>query len=477
MAEFYSWPQAPLLLLSAIFVLCALSQTVAAVMSFYRRAHGRGWLAECLLELAVLAQVFACSLLHGQAINFYELFIPPTGYGSARVAVFAMVVLLAVIVTLQTRQPSPLLNVLVAGLTLPISETAAGFAFAYLFVFAVIFWVARSFCVCRIRYREIRENPSVLSVKSAMDSLRTGIMFFEDDGFIVLSNTQMQRLMVAITGEIRRNGRHFHKLLMDGEIEPGCRTTMFEGHNVCLLPDGSVWMFTTGEISVKGKKYTQVTATNISERWKLTAELQAQNEELAQRQRELDEEIANLHILSHERETQRARMRAHSVLGERLALLLHAIRGEQALSHDFLRSMSQGLLDEIKAAQDAPCPQDSLDSLKQEFETIGVEILATGELPVDDETAGLFVDIIREATTNAVRHGFATQVEILMDVSESGSKLAITDNGKTPKDDIRDGSGIQEMREKIKHIGGTLTIAAHPRFVIAVEIPGGQKDV
>jgi signal transduction histidine kinase len=298
--------------------------------------------------------------------------------------------------------------------------------------------------------------------------LHTGVLFFEEDGFIVLSNEQMQRLMIAITGRIRRNGKEFYKLLTIGEIEPDCLATRFEDHDVCLLPDGSVWMFNAKELYIGRKKYTQLTATNITERWGLITELQTQNEELMQRQKELGETIDNLHILSRERELQKARMRAHDILGERLTLLLHTIRGEQALDYAMLRSMSHGLLDEIRIGQITPSPADALDNIKQEFETIGVEVLINGKFPEEDVKAKLFVDIIREATTNAVRHGLATKVQICMADSDGGDKLVITDNGHPPSSGIKEGGGITGMREKIKPFGGTLTLTIQPNFVLTV---------
>jgi signal transduction histidine kinase len=356
-------------------------------------------------------------------------------------------------------------------LTLPELEQLPGGAFTTLFLAALIFWLIRSVCAGMSRYKYIATNISALSVKNAVDSLFTGLMYYEENGFILLSNTRMQSLMTAITGRVRRNGRLFYRMLLNEEIEPGCRIASFEGHRVCLLHDDSAWMFTASVLFIRKKRYTQLTATDISERWKLTEELQSQNEELKQRQRELDDTIANLHILSHEQETQKARMRAHDILGERPSLLLRTVRSEQALDFTLLLSLSQGLMDEIKAVESALSPEDAFDILKREFETIGVEIVLDGELPGDGVKSLLFVEIIRESVTNAVRHGLATQVTVRIDESPAGLRMEITDNGRLLSDTITEGGGIRGMKEKIKPFGGVLSITTQPGIKLKVDLP------
>jgi len=298
----------------------------------------------------------------------------------------------------------------------------------------------------------------------------TGVMFCQNNGFTLLVNVRMQHLMTEITGKTQRNGRHFFKLLSSGEVEPGCDATWFKEQNVIILPDESAWHFSMNELPVGRKKYIQLAATDISDQWKLTAELHAQNDLLLQRQGELNETIANLHILSREREMQKAKMRAHDVLGKHLTVLQGTIFGNQAPDYDLLRSLSQGLLDDLKKANDEPTPQDELGALTQLFGAIGVEVVASGSLPEDPEKGRLFVDIAREAINNAVRHGFATRVMIAMDESGNETSLEITDNGYPPLT-IKEGGGISGMRKKVELFNGIMHVFLVPQFVISVCLP------
>ncbi len=475
MAEFYLWSNEVSYFVTLTLALGVLSQAVTAALCFYRHPRNRVRILESLLEAAVLASVFVCSLLQGARREaWYIGILVPTGFGGWRVALFATIVILAAAIVILSRKPAPLSAVVLAGLTLPIMETVTGNAFAYIYIAAILLWLARSVFL-NIRYfREVRTGFSALSIKQSIDSLPAGVMFCEKDGYILLINNQMQRLMTDISGTIWRNGRKFYGSLVLGNIDPRCQITWIGGENVVILPDGTAWKFALADVLVKKKVYTQITASDITDEWKLTVQLQPQNEELQKRQEELTSTIASLHLLSRERETQRAKMRAHDILGQRLTLMLRAIRSGGSPDYDLLRTLSQGVLDELKAAHAGPSPQDEIDALIQTFASIGVEILVDGSLPGDAAKGQLASDIIREAVTNAVRHGLATQVNIHMDDLDGDFHLRITDNGHPPAGPIREGGGLGGIRRKLEPFEGLLHIDSYPRFVLAVNIPGGD---
>ncbi|NLA26614.1 MAG: hypothetical protein GX878_04395 [Firmicutes bacterium] len=478
MAEFYTWPDAARLLLTLFIALAVLLQTLAVVLSFYRHPGKRSRFFENLLELSVLLQILACSLLHGQVVQSLSItFIAPTGYGALRIALFAAVLPVAAAVLAMTKKPWPLLIVLASALTLPLMESAFGNTFAYLFLAALIFYLVRSIYICFLRYREINRNLSALSIKYMIDSLHTGLLFSESDGFTVLANEQMQRLMQRISGRVRRNANQFYELLASGNTKEDCKKAEFEGQIVCLLPEGEAWMFTKTGLEIRGGSYIQLTATDITKRWALTAQLQRQEEELKKKGEELSQAIATLHILSRERVTQRAKMQAHDVLGQRLTLLLRTIRSEQAPDYDLLRSLSQGLLEDLRGGEKRPSPQDELESLRQVFGSIGVDIELDGELPADHTRGCLFTDIIRKSVTNAVHHGFATKICVRIELSGGRYHLKVTNNGHPSLQPIVEGGGMEGIRKALEPYGGVIDVTAYPRFALTVDLPGGEADV
>ncbi|MDR1664914.1 MAG: hypothetical protein LBR83_08360 [Clostridiales bacterium] len=431
MAAFYQWPRAVCYLFTFILALCVLFQTATMAACFYQYDKKRNRFPKTLLELFILVHILYCALIHGRAMHGYETGILVTaGYDILRADIFA-----------------------------------------FLYVAVVLFWLIRSVASVFSRYKKIKSRISAMSVKNAIDALSTGILFCEENGFAVLANRQMQRLMVAFTGKIHRNGKQFYNQLMSGETKPGQGFVKFEGRNVSLLPDGSAWMFTVSELRIKGKTYYQLTATDITERWKLTSELNAQNEELMKRRAELNGEIANVHALSRERERQRAKMRAHDILGARLTFMLRAVQSNQPLDCAKLKDMSRRLPDDLAAARQDPSPRDRIDALTQAFASIGVEVIWDGDLPEKDSAGQFAADVAREAVTNAVRHGFATRVNIHMD-STDGFKMKVTDNGRPPAGKITEGGGISGLREKVKRCNGTVEVVFSPQFVLSVYLPG-----
>ncbi len=478
MAEFYTWPEQAHLLLTLLLVLSVLFQCLTLVFSFHRYPRGQGWFFENLLELWVLFQILICSLLHGQFLNMYgNGLIAPTGYGFLRIVCFAAIVLTAATLLVMTEKPGPILIVVAASLTLPVMEAMFNHSFAYLYLAAMLFWLARGIRLSHLRYKEIRTGLSALSVRETIDSLHTAVLFGEPDGFILLSNVQMQRMMKTVSGKVQRNGNCFYEQLAVGALKEDCHRELFEGQIVCLLPDETAWMFTRTVLRIKKKEYIQLTATDISQYWLLTVELRQRQKQLKKKGDELSEAMETLHILGHEREVQKAKMRAHDVLGQRLSMLLRTMRSAQTLDYDLLRSLSRGLLDDLKLDQGRPLPQEELDGLRQAFGSIGVNIVLMGKLPENREKERLFVDIIREGVTNAVRHGFATVILIRVDFSESHHHLKITDNGYPPAQPILEGGGLQGMRRKLEPYGGVLSVTSQPRFLLQVDLPGGEMGV
>jgi len=430
MAEFYAWPWPAHFVVSLLLALCVLTQTVAVILSWLNRK--RRILA--LLEACILALILFCALLYGQIIMGVESgFIASVGYGALRINI-------------------------------------EGRAHAWVFVAAMLFLLARGVYTGLRRYRKLRTGISSLSIQNAVDFLRSGILFSRPDGFVLLANAQMRQLMMTLTGKMQHNGLEFFCMLTAGTLEPGCRKAELEGQFICLLPDGSAWMFVRTELRIGQKNYIELTATDVTEHWELTAQLQRQNSQLEKKRDELKATIANLHILSRDNETQKAKMRTHDILGQRLSLLLRSIRNAQTPDYDLLRSLAQGLMGELAAGGD-PSPQDFLENLRREFGLIGVDIRVEGPLPEDCAKGQLFADIVRESVTNAVRHGLATQVLIRINHTQDGCLMRVSDNGIPPPAAVSEGGGLGGIRKKVEAHGGTLRTASRPCFVLEVDLP------
>lgn len=170
-------------------------------------------------------------------------------------------------------------------------------------------------------------------------------------------------------------------------------------------------------------------------------------------------------------------MRAHDILGQRLSVLLRIIQTEKKLDYDLLTALSKGLLAELKEEQKERSPYAELDNIQEIFKAIGVDIIFEGQLPDKLNQARLFAEVIREGSTNAVRHGFATKINIQVKLENNDWKLTIKNNGYSSAKPIVPGTGIRLMRKKVADYGGSLDIIQKPLFTLSVVIPGGETDV
>lgn len=74
-------------------------------------------------------------------------------------------------------------------------------------------------------------------------------------------------------------------------------------------------------------------------------------------------------------------MRAHDILGQRLSVLIRVIQNEDILDKDLLKSLSKGLLAELRLEKDEALPHEELKRIEEVFSAIGIKIKFQGPLP------------------------------------------------------------------------------------------------
>jgi two-component system sensor histidine kinase DesK len=93
--------------------------------------------------------------------------------------------------------------------------------------------------------------------------------------------------------------------------------------------------------------------------------------------------------------------------------------------------------------------------------------LATGELPASVETALALV--LREATTNVVRHANAARCRLRLERRGGEVVLEVRDDGHGLA--AGEGNGVKGMRERLALLGGTLELARDRGTVLTARVP------
>jgi two-component system sensor histidine kinase DesK len=81
--------------------------------------------------------------------------------------------------------------------------------------------------------------------------------------------------------------------------------------------------------------------------------------------------------------------------------------------------------------------------------------LDVGALPDQPDVQRALALVVREATTNILRHSSAENAWIRLGQADGGTELIIGNDGADPADASR-GSGLAGLRERVAAIGGRL---------------------
>ena len=100
-----------------------------------------------------------------------------------------------------------------------------------------------------------------------------------------------------------------------------------------------------------------LTADDVTARWDAVKHLARQNEALEQRGRELRHTIEHLQAICEAEEIARSKGRVHDLLGQRISLLLRALRDGQQPDEALLMDFAAGRPATGRGAADGFCPQ------------------------------------------------------------------------------------------------------------------------
>lgn len=89
---------------------------------------------------------------------------------------------------------------------------------------------------------------------------------------------------------------------------------------------------------------------------------------------------------------------------------------------------------------------------------------------MDQDEEDVLYRIVQESITNAIRHGNASHIDVVIERAGSDLHIRISDNGKGC-DDIQSGFGLHHMKERIDMLKGTLSYSGEDGFVIDAVIP------
>jgi len=472
--------------------LCTAIQATAVIAGFNRHKAAAADRIENLLQAFVLAHTFLLALLISRLrTDYYASLIIPSEYIMLRYSIFGIIAVLAITVGVLCHKPQVLTIIPIAALTIPFTEEISNHVFPWLYTLALLLiMVCAGVFLIRQRMLYGREITA-FSIKEGVDALHSGLFCCRMNGEIILINRKMQDLMRVLTGRLWRNGLEFRRALLEGDTIIKPQSTVLDGEIVYLLDDGTAWLFSEAALQISGKEHIQLSAADVTDRWELTDELRIKQEELRYRGEELSAALTSLDELRRGEELLRLKSKVHDMMAQRLALLMRIFRSEMSIDEEDLISFADDMLAEVRREGELEDETDNIETLCKIYGDIGVKITIEGNPPEGEspernqpeekppkgnqtggnplkgsDYAAFYSVFVREAVTNAVSHGLATEVMIICSSSKNENIISVSNNGVLPALTIIEGSGITELRRRAAILGGTIDIATKPNFEI-----------
>lgn len=231
--------------------------------------------------------------------------------------------------------------------------------------------------------------------------------------------------------------------------------------NYCVRVEDKYYVFVINN--------NEIITFDITEVYELHQKLNEQNKKLKENNKEILSSINNIEKLEKEKNLLELKNKYHDILGQNLSILQQYLNKENITQENFeeIKFMIQKMFIDIEDTDDTNA---NLENLIKIHKKNGTDIIIDGKLPQNKEVAKVFFEIIREATTNAIRHAGSSKVFVNIKETLEETYMIITNDGRKPNEFITENQGIKDMRRKVKKLGGMFYISTVPEFSVNISI-------
>ena len=231
--------------------------------------------------------------------------------------------------------------------------------------------------------------------------------------------------------------------------------------NYCVKVEDKYYVFVLND--------NEIITFDITEEYELHQKLNDQNRKIKENNKQILLSIDNIEELEREKNLLKLKNKYHDILGQNLSILQQYLNRENISQENFeeIKFMIQKMFIDIEDTEDT---NTNLENLIKIHKKNGTDIVINGKLPQNKEVAKVFFEIIREATTNAIRHAGSSKVFVNIKETLEETYMIITNNGKKSNEFITENQGIKDMRRKIEKLGGMFYISTLPEFSVNISI-------
>ena len=390
-------------------------------------------------------------------------------------AIFAYGVVLMV----HYRRPVMLAELLLVGAVTPPVVFAMGSVWAVVLIAEGAFFLFRSVAALLMDVRNRQEDITAFSTIETINVIPVGILYLDSRGRPLLMNRCMRKNLVELhmptdLGDMSGTWNDLRKLSMQMPESSKNRV-------VVEVSPAEIRLFVHDDVMVSGRLFERIIGLDVTEYAHAHDRLAQANHLLELAGQELQAQIEEVKKVADNAAYLRMRARVHDVIGQRLSIL-HRYLEEGRLDDESLEQIDpllRSIAADLHSRGDTE-PAEQLGDIVHAFGLVSVQIDVEGELPSDARVAAAFLQIIREASTNATKHAQAHQVHVRLwqETSEDGAvaRMTVSNDGAPAPVSYREGTGIPGMRHVAQDLGGSLEVHAAPPFTLAVSIPLNAND-
>jgi hypothetical protein len=274
--------------------------------------------------------------------------------------------------------------------------------------------------VIRRERMKVKNEITPSSIREALNNLPSGLCFSDKNGMPLLTNRKMYQLAEEATGRFCRNAEVMWREVSGFEGQNGIVRLHNEDFPTFHWNDGKIWQFSRTELTLQNRSYLQTTATDITRLYRLTEELEKNNDTLDQQYKRLKNILGEIVRITQEEEILASKVKIHKKLGEcLLSARRHLILKEPRKD---ISELFQQWRDAVKFMESTLKKEKTSDYAMRELmeaaEALGCTITFEGGTKDDAGGYPILKNAIREAMTNAIRHAGANELTVKTEIQE-----------------------------------------------------------
>ncbi len=311
-------------------------------------------------------------------------------------------------------------------------------------------------------------------IREGLDSLPSGIVFYNRKGTVILANDKMTELCYELFEKPLQNGNVFWDRLKSGKYSPGIRKLrMSENENGTFVTirfmDGREWQFVNRKIETEEISCTEIMADDVTRVNRMNDELSRENERLLRMNERTRAYSLNVREYARTEELLSQKMRAHDELGRLLLETKNLMQKDEPITDEIWNKWNISAEEMIRGKDESG--RDLLRLLKEMADSVGAEIITEGDMPESGAAARIFFNAGCECMTNMIKHAHARTLFVRFEERDGYYTARYENDGEPPTQTVTEGGGLSMTRKKVEEAGGLMEVRSTPVFTLVLSIP------